>query len=408
MKRNLPVEPLRPDNLYDPCIKCTICVTACPVAQVTDAFPGPKQAGPDAQRFRGRGEPVEGKWINLCTGCHRCQVACPADVPIAEINAFAKQRYAAAAGRDLPTHLLTHAFLFMPLGSRFAALANPILQQGWARWLAETFFGVDARAPLPSFARRRFSAMVKDRRQRPSKRRVAYFYGCYTDSNDPEVGLAVLRVLEAAGVEVAIPPQNCCGAALLGAGNLAEAKRLNERNLTSLRAALRDGCEAIVVGSPSCALALSQELSAMLGIECGDVQEKVLDLFTYLERLADAGELNLKFRTDLPPQELVYHEACHLTALGLGANALRTLSRIPNLRVRALDAGCCGLAGTFGLKHKTAPLARKIGEGVARRVAEWRPQAVLSECEGCRLQISALTGVQTKHPAVVLAEALTD
>jgi len=405
MKHRALIEPLRPDNLYDPCIKCSICVTACPVAQATAAFPGPKQAGPDAQRFRGRGEPVEGPWINLCTGCQRCQTACPANIPIAEINAFAKQRYAAAHGRDLATELLTHAFLFMPLGVRLSALANPLLRQRWARWLAEKFAGVDRRAPLPSFAATRFSALAKHRAPRPGKHRVAYFYGCYTDANEPAVGEAVLRILHAAGVEAQIPAQTCCGAALLGAGSLAGAQRQATRNLASLRAALADGCEAIVVGSPSCALALSHELTALLGLDSGDVAAKVVDLFAYLARLDDAGELDLPFK-DGPPLDAAYHEACHLTALGRGALAPRILSRLPGVRVRTLDAGCCGLAGTFGLKKKTAALAREIGQGVARRVAEWRPQIVLSECEGCRMQIAHLTGVAVAHPAVVLADRL--
>jgi len=404
MKKPILIEPLRPESLFDPCIKCTICVTACPVVQVTDDFPGPKQAGPDAQRFRGRGEPVEGPWVNLCTGCHRCQVACPADVPIAEINLFAKQRYAATAGRDLPTNLLTHSFLLMPWGARFAWLANFALGLRISRWFAEKLFGIDRAAPLPTFASRRFSTTAKFYRATPGRHKVAYFYGCFTDANDPEVGLAALKVLEAAGVEVVMPPQTCCGAALVGAGNLVAAQKQARRNIASLRAALAEGCEAIVVGSPSCALSLSQEMDELLGLDCADVQEKVIDLFSYLERLNRAGELSLSLKPS--PGFFAFHEACHLTALGYGANALNLLRKIPELKIRALEAGCCGLAGTYGLKHKTAPLAVKIGEGVKRRVAEWKPDCVLTECEGCRMQITHLTGVPTRHPIQVLADAL--
>ena len=406
MSKRALVEPLRPESLFDPCIKCTICVTACPVVPVTDEFPGPKQAGPDAQRFRGRGEPVEGPWINLCTGCHRCQVACPADVPIAEINLFAKQRYAATYGRDLTTNLLTHSFLLMPWGARFAFLANFFLQLKISRWFAEKLFGIARLAPLPTFASRRFSTAAKRYRPKPGRHKVAYFYGCFTDANDPDVGHAALKVLEAAGIEVVMPRQTCCGAALVGAGNLGRAQQQARRNIESLRAALDDGCEAILVGSPSCALSLSQEMDGLLGLDCLDVQEKVADIFTYLDRLDRDGELALRLKPT--PGFFAYHEACHLTALGCGPNALTLLRQIPQFNIRALEAGCCGLAGTFGLKKKTASLAVKIGEGVKRRVAEWRPDFVLSECEGCRMQITHLTGVPSRHPIQVLAEALVD
>ncbi len=40
----------------DNCIKCNICVTACPVAAVTDLFPGPKYEAPQAGRFREPGQ----------------------------------------------------------------------------------------------------------------------------------------------------------------------------------------------------------------------------------------------------------------------------------------------------------------------------------------------------------------
>jgi len=400
------VEPLRPDTLFDPCIKCTICVTACPVAQVTAAFPGPKQAGPDAQRFRGRGEPVEASWITLCTGCHRCQTVCPADVPIAEINLFAKQRYARKHGYGLATQLLTHAHWLSPWGSRFRPIAMLMLRWKPARWFAEKLFGIDRRAPMPPFAKIRFSTFLKKHKSPAGKRKVAYFYGCFTDSNEPAAGHAILRVLEAAGVEVVVPPQRCCGAALIGAGHFAHARRQNEFNIAALKKALDEGCEAIVVGSPSCALALSHESGEPLGLDGQGVYEKVVDLFTYLRRLRDEGELNLRFKET--PVDAAFHEACHLTALGFGANAPGLLNEIPGVRVRVLDAGCCGLAGTYGMKAKTGELARAIGANVAARVAEWQPQVVLSECEGCRMQIAHLTGVPVKHPAQVLAEALAD
>lgn len=404
MRRDPVSEPLWPDTLFDPCIKCTICTTVCPVVKVTGEFPGPKQAGPDAQRFRGRGETVEGPWINLCTGCYRCQIACPADVPIAEINLFAKQRYARERGRDVATHLLTHAHLVALWSHRLRWLARPMLRMGWSRRLAEMIFGIDRQAPMPPIARRRFSSLAREYRPKPGRRKVAYFHGCYTDNNEPAIGQAVLAVLEAAGIETLIPDQACCGAALFGAGNFAAARRQNERNISSFRAAIKLGCEAIVVGSPSCALALSHELGDVLGMEDADVYERVIDLFTYLERLDAAGQLSLNLRET--PITAAYHEACHLTALGRGANAPRLLNKIPGLRVRMLDAGCCGLAGTFGLKHKTANLARAIGQGPARLIGEWRPEWVLSECEGCRMQLSHLTGVPARHPIEILAQAL--
>ncbi|MFU8771514.1 MAG: 4Fe-4S dicluster domain-containing protein, partial [Anaerolineales bacterium] len=76
----------------DQCIKCNICVTKCPVSTVTDLFPGPKYAGPQAGRFRGSKQPSPDKSVDYCSGCRMCNMACPTGVKIAEINARARAR----------------------------------------------------------------------------------------------------------------------------------------------------------------------------------------------------------------------------------------------------------------------------------------------------------------------------
>ena len=65
---------------YEHCIRCTICVENCPVFRVNPAFPGPKQAGPDAQRFRSDREKSADEWVLLCSQCKRCEMACPCGV----------------------------------------------------------------------------------------------------------------------------------------------------------------------------------------------------------------------------------------------------------------------------------------------------------------------------------------
>ena len=65
----------------DECIKCNICTSYCPVAAVTDLFPGPKYVGPQAQRFRENGQPnTPDHSVDYCSGCRVCNEVCPTGV----------------------------------------------------------------------------------------------------------------------------------------------------------------------------------------------------------------------------------------------------------------------------------------------------------------------------------------
>ena len=79
----------------DWCIKCNICTAACPVAPVTDLFPGPKTVGPQAQRFRrddDRGPISPDKSVDYCSGCGTCTLVCPHGVKVMEMNARAREQ----------------------------------------------------------------------------------------------------------------------------------------------------------------------------------------------------------------------------------------------------------------------------------------------------------------------------
>lgn len=88
MKEKLFTSPI--EMSLDQCIKCNICTSVCPVSAVTDLFPGPKYAAPQAGRFRQAGQPTPDASVDYCNGCRVCNLACPTGVKIAEMNARAR------------------------------------------------------------------------------------------------------------------------------------------------------------------------------------------------------------------------------------------------------------------------------------------------------------------------------
>jgi glycerol-3-phosphate dehydrogenase subunit C len=89
----------------------------------------------------------------------------------------------------------------------------------------------------------------------------------------------------------------------------------------------------------------------------------------------------------------------------IGSPGLELLGEIPGVEVIDLAAGCCGMAGTFGMKASTYELSMRVGGPLFDRVAEVAPDLLASECSTCRMQLSHGTGVEAVHPVTLLAEA---
>src|SRR5699024_1684921 len=139
-------------------------------------------------------------------------------------------------------------------------------------------------------------------------KRIAYFHGCYSNFNTPEVGKAMVRVYEEFGYEVLVPPQKCSGTPMFANGMLGDARRHAETNVKNLAAAIENGA-AIVASRTSCSLALGQHYPALFdldGIE--DVAAHTYEGVEYLrlhENLEGAlGEASVE------GNEFAYHAPC--------------------------------------------------------------------------------------------------
>ncbi|HSB05124.1 MAG TPA: anaerobic glycerol-3-phosphate dehydrogenase subunit C [Thermodesulfobacteriota bacterium] len=393
-----------PQNHSDVCIRCATCMTVCPVARVTPLFPGPKQAGPGAQRFRKPDEPSTDEWIDLCIGCQLCDMVCAAGVNISELNLMAKAKYLEEKGRPFRDWFLTHTHLFGSLASHFSAIFNSILKNKAVRWLMDAVLKIDRRRELPGYESPTFRQWFREHRSQ-GQNKIAYFYGCFTNTNEVDVGKATVEVLEAHGFEVTLPSQECCGIPLLGIGNFKEARQMGLRNVPSLLEAVRSNLN-IVYSSTSCGHMLKYEYSHLLKIPgAEEMAPHLFDLFEFLRNLKESGPLQIRVKK--LPARVAYFAPCHLRALGIGFPALEILRLIPGLTVDNVEADCCGLGGTFGFKKEKYDISQEIGKDLAEAIGRMKPEIVLSDCEGCRMQIRHLTGLKVLHPVQLLRDALT-
>ena len=224
-----------------------------------------------------------------------------------------------------------------------------------------------------------------------------------------EIGLAAVDVLDAAGIGVRLAPHRCCGRPLISQGLLDEARAAAQANPDALFDAASRG-ERILFLEPSCLSALREDAPSLLR---GDAQRKArlvgdaCMLFEdYVEQEWKAGRITLDLNAG--PSTVLLHGHCHQKAMGLLPSTRALLSRIPSTTIVDLDAGCCGMAGSFGYAKEHYDVSRQIGERKLLPAARaMTPDAVLvAPGTSCREQVAHFTGAKALHPAELLRTLL--
>lgn len=407
----------------DECLKCNVCLTVCPVARVTDLFPGPKYVGPQAQRFRmGRAQPVQvpgtpfalspDLTVDYCSGCGWCTTACPAGVKIAEMNSQSRARMKAGKRPKLRDWGLGQTDLVGRVGVLFSPISNWALANRPIRAIMETTVGIHREAPFPKFGRRTLQSTWKRRQRRRGtaavpgpERAVVYFHGCSANYYEQHVAAAAIEILRRNGFETIIPEQVCCGLPLISNGIYTEARGRAHKNLDVLARYARQGYR-IIGTSTSCTHTIKAEYREMLDIHDEDatvVANATWDICEFLLDLHEQGRLDTRFgRLD---EDLPYHAPCQLRSHGIGLPAMELFALVPGLRAADMDHDCCGIAGTYGMKKEKYAIGMAVGAPLFEKIrASGAPEAAC-DSETCRWQIEKATGTRTRHPIEILLAA---
>jgi len=403
------IEDLQHEELrssLDHCVKCTICETACPVSNVTPLFPGPKYEGPQAERYRTLGQDLDESSVDYCSGCGLCTMSCPQGVKIAELNAHARYALKQRKGVPFRDRVITRPTVLGRLGTPFAPLANASLRARPVRILVERVLGIHRDAAMPRFAGRRFRTWARKHQSPGTGTKVIYFHGCGTEYYEPDVGEKVVAVLEHNGYRVDIPDQGCCGLPLQSSGLFDDARKYVLRLAGALAPHARDGT-LIVGNATSCTLMLKREAREILGLEHDPdlalVSRQTYDVCELLLELHDRGELKTDFQA--VPESVAYHAPCQLQGHWIGKPALELLALIPGLEVHEMDARCCGIAGTYGLKREKYQIAMDVGADLFGQVEASGARIVACDSETCRWQIEHSTHRPSVHPIELLHRA---
>ena len=381
----------------DLCVKCGLCLPHCPTYRLTQhEADGPRGRIALSQALLSGVLPAGASLtahLDGCLSCRACEAVCPAKVPYGRVLDTARATLATPERTRLTRLMgivLDSAVLrfIVRIALRLASLLldHGRIAQHLPRWLhARPVVGRVLAVPAPAQAT------------------LALFTGCVGDIAERAVLHDAARLFKAAGVTVAIPPdQGCCGA-LYQHGGLAEAAAARAaRNAQAFAA-----CEVVLPLASGCGAAL-RDLGHEANATAGALSPKVRDLCTALAEALDAKSPAFQPRR----LRVGIHTACtQVHVFGAKGAVRRLLTRIPGIELVDLapESGCCGAAGTaFITQPQQAERLLQPKLDAASTV-----DVVVSANIGCSLHLLAgLRGrgrsVPVLHPVSLLAQALAD
>ncbi len=382
------------DNDVSACMKCGFCKAACPLF-IEEETNSPRAKVRLARAVaRGEIKLTQGvkHQMERCLGCRACASECPSGVEPNRVALFVRSEYVAKEGLPFIKRFIFRRALrspqLMALISRLLGLAQHIsaidLQNNPLRLLLP-LIGVRRDKDLPVMGRRPLFSIVPEIIEPlgDEKTSVLYFPGCTTNLIYPEIGLAVLSILQKLGARVLIPHNLvCCSTPVFSSGDIAGASWLARRNIKIMAAAHVD---YIVTSCGSCGLTISREWIDVLKIpEAASIGAKVVDISTFIAKYASENDIR-----QLAGNEIVtYHDSCHLNrGMNVRDEPRQLLQASLGKRFVEMKAAdrCCGGAGTFSLYHPE--LSQEVAEVKMCRLAESGADVVAAGCPACLMQL---------------------
>lgn len=350
--------------------------------------------------------------LDLCLECKGCKAECPTGVDMARLKAEFLYHYQRENGIPLRSRLMGQPERLLGVARHAAPIHNRLRGSMAFRRLTQAVAGIDRRRVLPALRRRRLRDQLTPFRVPPGREpsTAVLFIDTFTDLSEPEVGLAAIKVLTAAGVRAApVAGQACCGRPMISKGLLDEARRAARRNIDVLAPFAEAGLPIVGV-EPSCLLTLRDEYLEFFPDDprARSVAASARLLEEFLIETGGDGKPRIDriaWKLDAPSVRV--HNHCHSKALVGSGPLVEVLSRVGG--VRETTAGCCGMAGSFGYEIEHYPLSMQIGE--MRLLPEMRQAGAGGEVAvaagmSCRTQIRDGAGLEALHPAVYLATRL--
>ena len=374
--------------------------------------------------------------LDLCLACKGCKAECPSGVDMAKLKYEFENEYYKTHRRRLRDYVFGYFHVTAALASSIAPVSNGLMDIPLIKNIVSAFLGISTRRPFPKFTNLKpVFAEVRS----PGKKAVILINDPFSRYIEPQVEQAALDVLYRCGYEVHVLPVIGAGASLLAKGFIDAARGHARKVLAELNKIDPLHKAAIVGVEPPELYSLKHDYIDLLPELQGEITQRMAKTWLLDEFLLRSDEFNalrvakmenLSNRKSGLSPKAYFHPHCHQRAEGpaadglpSGMNATVELLNVCGYDVELLNAGCCGMAGSFGYDAEHYDLSMKIGElrlfpnlrlasSNSNHATHFQHEnaegqvRVISTGAACRMQIQHGTGIQAQHSILLVRAAL--
>lgn len=334
--------------------------------------------------------------MELCLSCKACKSECPSNVDMSKLKSEVLHIHKKNYGLNAIDLLIKYQILISEICSgQLAKVVNTMLKSKSFRKINELITGLDARRILPEYSSK-FKVKNSTFSNFNSKS-VVLFVDTYIRYHEPNIGHMAHLLLESLGFEVILIQKGCCQRPAISRGLLDLAKQKGKKVLDSLYPYLIKGVP-VVICEPSCASSLKDDLVDLMDeLYWKELSENIFLIEDFIEKEIRTGKS--KSFIKIKPGNYLFHGHCHQKSI-FGTKAIHQIfNKCPDVKLRELNTGCCGMAGIFGYEKKNYDLSKKLAEVVL--VPEINnsneSQIVIADGFSCRHQIEHFTNKKPVH-----------
>ncbi|MEM4281351.1 MAG: LUD domain-containing protein [Candidatus Caldarchaeum sp.] len=387
------------------CIRCGACMNICPTYSAVGGHVfGYIYTGAIGIPWTAfvHGLDKAAMFSELCISCGLCKEICPAKIDMPMMIAEVKHRIVKQAGQ-LPVNKIVENYeLFYSLASHAPWLSNRLMNSKTVRFLMERFLGVERRRKIPPLAAKTLKRLLKKKPLREGVEKAVLFADFFAQYVRPDIGMKVVALLEEAGYSIVYPKQKTSGYPYVAYGDLDKARKVAEYNVRNLYDSLRDGGVVVSI-EPTATYSLKFVYPKLLN--SSDESRKVAaSTFSATEVLARLVRENKLSVGRVETKRVAIHIPCHERALD-SSESVRMLLKLAGYDAFFVETGtCCGMAGSFGMKHGVLgyELSNVVGEPLFELIKKSGCDMVVTTSSVCCIHVEEGAGLPVYHPLEVL------